>query len=58
MHIGDVLAIVLLAGAAAAFGLGSYALARADDLRALYWLVIGVFALRGAVQIGRPGAKT
>jgi hypothetical protein len=58
MQIGDILAIVLLAGAAVAFGMGSVALARADDLRAVYWLLIGVFALRGAVQVGRPGAKT
>jgi hypothetical protein len=58
MQIGDILAIVLLAGAAVAFGMGSMALSRAEDLKALYWLMIGVFALRGAVQVGRPGAKT
>ena len=58
MQLGDALAVALLTGAAVAFGLGNVALARAEDLKALYWLLIGVFALRAAVQLGRSGAKT
>jgi hypothetical protein len=57
LQIGDILAIVLLLGAAAAFWFGSIALSRSDDLKALYWLFIGVFALRASVQVVRPGAK-
>jgi hypothetical protein len=57
MQVGDVLAVALLIAAALAFWLGNSALARADDLKALYWLVIGVVAVRGAVQVARPGAK-
>lgn len=55
MQISDALAVVLLVGAAVAFGVGSVALARADDLRAIYWLVVGVVGVRAAVQIARPG---
>jgi hypothetical protein len=58
MQLGDILAIVLLVGATVAFVMGNVALSHAEDLKALYWLMIGVFALRGAVQVGRPGAKT
>ena len=57
MHLVDVLAIALLIAAGTAFVLGASALARAEDLRALYWLAIGLVALRAAVQIARPGAK-
>ena len=35
--------------------MGEGALARAEDLLALYWLVVGVVSLRAAVQIARPG---
>jgi hypothetical protein len=53
----DALAIVLAVAAGAAFFAGEQALANAEDLRALYWLVVGVVSLRGAVQIARPGAR-
>ena len=56
-HLGDAFAVALLVAAAVAFWLGNAALVRADDLRALYWLVIGIVALRGAVQVARPGGK-
>ena len=56
MQLVDVLAIVLILAAGAAFVLGESALARAEDLRALYWLGVGVLSLRAAVQIARPGA--
>lgn len=57
MQIVDGLAMALLLGAAVAFVLGGTALARAEDLKALYWLVIGIVAVRAAVQVARPGAK-
>lgn len=43
--------------ATVAFALGSSALARAEDLRALYWLVVGLVSVRAAVSVVRPGAK-
>ena len=58
MQIVDVLAVALLIAAAAAFVLGEGALARAEDLHALYWLAVGVASLRAATQVARPGAKT
>jgi multisubunit Na+/H+ antiporter MnhG subunit len=57
MQVLDVLAAILVLGAAAAFALGAIALARANDVEALYMLVIGVIALRAGVQIVRPGAS-
>lgn len=52
----DVFAAALVVGAAAAFTLGAMALARASDVEAIYYLVIGVVALRAGVQLVRPGA--
>ena len=53
----DVLAIALVVGAAAAFFAGEVAIARTEDLRGLYWLVVGVVCVRAGVQVARPGAK-
>ena len=58
MQLVDVLAIVLVLAAGVAFFVGEGALARAEDLQALYWLIVGVVALRAAVQVARPGAST
>jgi hypothetical protein len=58
MQLVDVLAIVLLIAAGVAFFVGESALARAEDLQALYWLVVGAVAVRAAVQVARPGART
>ena len=58
MQLVDALAITLMVAAALAFILGEAALARGEDLRAVYWLAVGLFSLRGAIQVGRPGAKT
>lgn len=55
--ISDVLAIVLLVGAAAAFAMGASALARAEDLRALYWLAVGIASVRASVHMARPGRE-
>jgi hypothetical protein len=57
MQLVDGLAIALLVAAGAAFFVGEAALARAEDLKAIYWLVVGAIAVRAAIQIGRPGAK-
>jgi len=57
MHFYDVLAVLLLVLSAAAFVLGSTALARADDLTALYWLVAGLATLRASVHIARSGVR-
>jgi hypothetical protein len=55
MQILDVLAAVLVVGAAAAFTFGAMALSRASDIEAIYYLVIGIVALRAGVQLARPG---
>lgn len=57
MQLLDVLAALLVVGAAAAFTLGAVALARASDVEALYCLVVGVVALRAGVKLVRPGAS-
>jgi hypothetical protein len=57
MQVLDVLAVLLVLGAAAAFTFGALALTRSNDVEALYYLVVGVVALRAGVQIVRPGAN-
>ncbi len=56
MHAFDVVAGLLVVLAVVAFAVGSSALARAEDIHALYWLVVGVVSMRAAVQLARPGA--
>lgn len=58
MKLVDLFAIVLMIGATGAFVAGEMALAGAQDLRAIYWLAVGVASLRAAVQVVQPGAKT
>ena len=57
MQLLDALAAILVVGAAAAFTFGALALSRSNDVEALYFLVVGVVALRAGVQIVRPGAN-
>ena len=57
MQFSDMLAVVLAVAAGAAFLVGEGALARAEDIRAIYWLTVGVVSLHAAVQLARPGAK-
>jgi hypothetical protein len=57
MHWSDALAIALAVGAGAAFLSGERALAAADDMRAIYWLAVGVVSLQASVQIAKPGAR-
>jgi hypothetical protein len=55
MQLLDVVALVLLVLAVVAFVVGNAALARAEDIHALYWLIVGVVSLRAGVQLARPG---
>jgi hypothetical protein len=57
MQLLDALAALLVIGAAVAFTFGVFALAKSNDVEALYFLVVGVVALRAGVQIVRPGAS-
>lgn len=57
MQLLDALAAILVLGAAAAFTFGALALSRSNDVEALYFLVVGVVALRAGVQLVRPGAN-
>lgn len=57
MQVLDVLGALLVLGAAAAFTFGALALTRSNDVEALYFLVVGIAALRAGVQIVRPGAS-
>ncbi len=50
----DVLSVLLVLGAIAAFALGVAALGERRDLIALYWLAIGGLVLRSAVELLRP----
>jgi hypothetical protein len=54
MKVLDGVAIALVVSAALSFAAGGGALAHAEDLKALYWLVVGIVAVRGAVHISRP----
>ena len=57
MQLLDVLAAALVVGATVAFTFGATALARSSDVEAIYFLVIGIVALRAGVQLVRPGAS-
>ena len=50
----DVLAIVLLLGAACAFGLGVNAVSELEDFKALYLLLVGGLALKASTELLRP----
>ena len=58
MRVVDAVAVILLIGAAMAFWFGQSALAKAEDLRALYWLIVGALCLRAAVVAVRPKVLT
>ncbi len=57
MQLVDGVAVLLVAGAAAAFTFGALALTKSNDLEALYYLVVGIVALRAGIQVVRPGAS-
>jgi hypothetical protein len=50
----DLVSVLLLLGAAAAFAVGVNALGDRRDLDALYWLVVGALTLRSATDMLRP----
>lgn len=50
----DVLSVLLLVLAIVAFAAGIYALGDRQDLRALYFLVVGALCLRSSTEILRP----
>ncbi len=56
-RLADMLAIGFLVASMAAFVLGDGALAHSDDLRAGYWLGIGMVSLWAGVQVARPRVK-
>ena len=53
VHSSDVVASALVLGSCAAFAVGSSALARAQDLTAIYWLAVGFLAVRSALSVVR-----
>jgi hypothetical protein len=57
MQVLDVLAAILVIAAAVVFTMGCMALAKSNDVEALYDLVVGIVALRAGVQLVRPGAS-
>jgi hypothetical protein len=57
MQLLDALSALLVLGAAAAFAFGATALAHANDIEAIYFLVVGIVALRAGIQVVRPGAS-
>jgi hypothetical protein len=56
MQVADLLAIALLVCGSCTLALGCASLAQARDLHAIYWLAIGVTAVRSAARLTRPGA--
>jgi hypothetical protein len=52
----DVLSILLLLGSVCAFAAGLFVLSERRDLLALYWLVVGLAALRASTHLLRPKA--
>ena len=57
MRLSDAVGLALLVFASCAFGFGEVALSEAEDLRSVYWLTVGVVALRASVAVVRPGAR-
>ncbi len=53
-RVADVVNILLFVAACAAFALGIAALGDRRDLAALYWLIVGALALKGATDMLRP----
>jgi hypothetical protein len=54
IRLADLVSIGLLVAAVGSFGAGLYVLAEQRDLLAIYWLVIGLSALRASTNILRP----
>lgn len=54
----DLLGVVLLLAAIAAFSVGMTALGAQEDLAAIYWLVVGGLVLKASVDLLRPGGAS
>ena len=54
IRLADLVSIGLLVAAVGCFAAGLYVLAEQRDLLAIYWLVIGLAALRASTNILRP----
>ena len=54
----DLLSVLLVLGASAAFAVGVSALGERRDLAAVYWLAIGGLVLRAAVELLRPKSSS
>jgi hypothetical protein len=52
----DTISVFLLLCAIVAFGAGLYVLSEQRDLLALYWLAVGLAALRASTNLLRPKA--
>ncbi|HEY3498256.1 MAG TPA: hypothetical protein VGK73_26350 [Polyangiaceae bacterium] len=50
--------VLLFAAACTAFALGIHALGDRRDLQALYWLIVGGLALKGATDMLRPRSQS
>jgi hypothetical protein len=50
----DVVSVLLLFGAAAAFTVGVQQLSKEADLMALYWLIVGGLLLKSSSDLLRP----
>lgn len=57
-RIADVVNVMLFVAACVAFVLGVVALGDRRDLAALYWLVVGGLALKGATDMLRPRSSS
>jgi hypothetical protein len=57
MKLAELLGAGLVMGATCAFVAGELSIARAQDLRGIYWLAVGVASLRAAVQMAQPERK-
>lgn len=54
----DILSVFLLLVAAIAFAAGIFALGEREDLRALYFLVLGALCLKSATEVLRPRSSS
>jgi len=54
----DVLSVLLLVLAIVAFVAGIYALGDREDVRALYFLIVGALCLRSSTEMLRPRSRS
>ncbi|HEY6723001.1 MAG TPA: hypothetical protein VI197_03190 [Polyangiaceae bacterium] len=54
----DVLSVLLLVLAVVAFVAGIYALGNREDVRALYFLIVGALCLRSSTEMLRPRSRS